>query len=327
MFLFVLLDFHFPPTTASCVLQQQTSQCQGMETTFYEDSRGYRGGTREDIIMRGTKRPMTLDLNSPKSKKPRGTALLTSPDLHMLKLESPELEKLIIQQHGMVGLQGQCMYPKGGDPYSRDFPDALGGLQQQQQQPSFNNLYQHHPPQSLQSDMGCGLMPPMSTMVDSYGYPQPPATSLNGTCNNPMVSSTMVSSTNCSYPPVSMGGGNGYYSMEPAISIKEEPQTVPCASPPDPPTSPIDMEDQEKMKLERKRLRNRIAASKCRRRKLERIARLEDKVAHLKSENADLQSHVTRLKEHVCHLKQQVLDHVRSGCDILVTHPSYNEEL
>lgn len=297
-----------------------------MEPTFYEDTSRYVR-TREDV--RGMKRPMTLDLNAVKSsKKPRGNSLLTSPDLHMLKLESPELEKLIIQQHGMA--PSQCMYPKGDDreQFPRDaFPDALSGLQ-----PPNNhgyNLYQ--PPQSIQSDVnilsvsnGCNIMPPTSlpaaSMVDTYGYQQPLST-MNGNCN-PMVSSTM--SSNC-YAPVT----NGYYGMEPLVSIKEEPQTVPCASPPDPPRSPIDMEDQERLKLERKRLRNRIAASKCRRRKLEKIARLEDRVALLKSENSDLMNKVTYLKDQVCHLKQQVLEHVRSGCDILTntSFPSYGDEL
>uniref|UniRef100_A0A493TLI1 Transcription factor JunB n=1 Tax=Anas platyrhynchos platyrhynchos TaxID=8840 RepID=A0A493TLI1_ANAPP len=58
---------------------------------------------------------------------------------------------------------------------------------------------------------------------------------------------------------------------------------------PTPPSlSPLDAESQERLKAERKRLRNRIAASKCRRRKLERIARLEEKVKALKGQNAEL---------------------------------------
>merc|ERR1712073_193072 len=46
--------------------------------------------------------------------------------------------------------------------------------------------------------------------------------------------------------------------------------------------TPINMESQEKIKLERKRMRNRLAASKCRKRKLERISQLELKVKDLK---------------------------------------------
>uniref|UniRef100_A0A8C4NHB0 Transcription factor JunB n=1 Tax=Eptatretus burgeri TaxID=7764 RepID=A0A8C4NHB0_EPTBU len=53
---------------------------------------------------------------------------------------------------------------------------------------------------------------------------------------------------------------------------------------------PIDLEEQELMKVERKRHRNRIAATRCRRRKLERIARLQDKVASLKAQNVTLEN-------------------------------------
>merc|ERR1712200_296772 len=51
--------------------------------------------------------------------------------------------------------------------------------------------------------------------------------------------------------------------------------------------TPINMESQEKIKLERKRMRNRLAASKCRKRKLERISQLELKVKDLKGENSE----------------------------------------
>lgn len=100
------------------------------------------------------------------------------------------------------------------------------------------------------------------------------------------------------------------------ITIKDEPQTVPNS----PPLSPINMENQEKIKLERKRQRNRVAASKCRKRKLERISKLEDKVKILKGENIELSSVIKSLKEHVMHLKQKVIEHINSGCSI----PTYN---
>lgn len=99
------------------------------------------------------------------------------------------------------------------------------------------------------------------------------------------------------------------------MHVKDEPQTVPSVSS-SPPMSPIDMESQERIKLERKRQRNRVAASKCRRRKLERISRLEDKVKLLKGENTDLSQMVNRLREHVSRLKEQVIDHVHHGCQI-----------
>lgn len=94
--------------------------------------------------------------------------------------------------------------------------------------------------------------------------------------------------------------------------VKEEP----IATASSPPVSPIDMESQERIKLERKRLRNRVAASKCRRRKLERISKLEDKVKELKTQNSELGSMVCNLKQHIFQLKQQVLEHHNSGCTI-----------
>jgi predicted RNase H-like nuclease (RuvC/YqgF family) len=80
--------------------------------------------------------------------------------------------------------------------------------------------------------------------------------------------------------------------------------------------SPICMESQEVIKLERKRLRNRLAASKCRKRKLERISNLDEKVSDLKDENGELMGIVKRLKDSICNLKQEVMEHVQHGCQI-----------
>merc|ERR1711963_1368026 len=80
--------------------------------------------------------------------------------------------------------------------------------------------------------------------------------------------------------------------------------------------NPIDMVSQEKIKLERKRQRNRLAASKCRKRKLERISQLELKVKDLKGENSELYNVVKKLEQSVANLKQEVIDHCNSGCQI-----------
>uniref|UniRef100_UPI0035902C1F transcription factor JunB-like n=1 Tax=Myxine glutinosa TaxID=7769 RepID=UPI0035902C1F len=79
---------------------------------------------------------------------------------------------------------------------------------------------------------------------------------------------------------------------------------------------PIDLEEQEIMKVERKRHRNRIAATRCRRRKLERIARLQDKVASLKAQNVTLENQAGLLREHVGRLKRRVLGHIDRGCHL-----------
>ncbi|XP_040977013.1 transcription factor jun-D-like [Aquila chrysaetos chrysaetos] len=120
--------------------------------------------------------------------------------------------------------------------------------------------------------------------------------------------------------------GLGSGRLPPARSL-EEPQTVPEVPPsaggeggssaPTPPSlSPLDAESQERLKAERKRLRNRIAASKCRRRKLERIARLEEKVKALKGQNAELAATANLLRAQVTQLQGRVRSHLSSGCHI-----------
>ena len=102
--------------------------------------------------------------------------------------------------------------------------------------------------------------------------------------------------------------------------IKDElPQTVPVL--PKQSISPIDMEEQEVIKTERKRMRNRLAASKCRKRKLERISRLEEKVNNLKQQNLDLSTNANVLRQQVAELKSKVMSHVNSGCQMMMSQP------
>merc|ERR1712203_690628 len=87
--------------------------------------------------------------------------------------------------------------------------------------------------------------------------------------------------------------------------------------------NPIDMVSQEKIKLERKRQRNRLAASKCRKRKLERIGQLELEVKDLKGENSELANVVKKLKESVYSLKREVMEHAKSGCQINLVNDEF----
>ncbi|CAG2167957.1 unnamed protein product [Oppiella nova] len=152
---------------------------------------------------------------------------------------------------------------------------------------------------------------------------------------NNSVNTTTANTTSASIlPPYSQAvSSNSIYPM----TVKVEPQSgqhkhaapstrtgmsPPLSGPLSPVQSsslaPIDMADQERIKLERKRLRNRIAASKCRRRKLERISRLEDKVKGLKGENSELSIVVNKLRDQVCSLKQQVMGHIKCGCQLMM---------
>ena len=68
--------------------------------------------------------------------------------------------------------------------------------------------------------------------------------------------------------------------------------------------------------VERKRARNRVAASKCRMRKLERIAVLDDQAKQLRAENDELIAFSERLKEQLYKLKQELRWHLNNGCKI-----------
>lgn len=286
---------------------------------MYEDG-AYTNFSRESLSQ--MKRKLTLDLNSrpPKKQRPGGgvggghfNPLLTSPDLNQLKLASPELERLIMQQgHGTIlannpATPSQFFFPRAAteeqEEFAKGFVDTLEQL--------------HHQGSTGASGSEGGGPSVVVTNVSGSGGPSTAA-----------VVSEALQYTQLGvhqhHPSHHHDQGLGHVpdshlerhlGLLPLHQIKEEPQMVPSMSG-SPPMSPIDMDVQEAIKLERKRLRNRIAASKCRRRKLDRIGKLEDKVRGLKGENTELQAVVNKLRDQVCFLKQEVMEHVNSGCQI-----------
>ncbi|XP_029300728.1 junE proto-oncogene, AP-1 transcription factor subunit [Cottoperca gobio] len=249
------------------------------------------------------------------------TSAAHSVDMNLLKLASPDLEHLIIQSNqGLVTTspvsnstnpfiyRNQATNEQEG--FADGFVKALADLHKQ------NQL------------VGCGPMSPSSSSTVSLqaSYQR-----------NLMSGGDMPVYTNLSsYNPgqmtysggqIAYGSGSGHGDGGvPQLHARglDAPQTVPeVPQPPGDPTSPpslspIDLETQERIKAERKKLRNRIAASKCRKRKLERISRLEEKVKVLKNQNSDLASTATMLREQVAQLKQKVMSHVSNGCEIVV---------
>lgn len=79
-----------------------------------------------------------------------------------------------------------------------------------------------------------------------------------------------------------------------------------------------DMKTQEQMKTERKKARNRIAASKCRLRRLQRESDLTSKVKQLKEHNKELNDEVNGLKEQITNLKSALVQHMKTGCKVSV---------
>ena len=90
---------------------------------------------------------------------------------------------------------------------------------------------------------------------------------------------------------------------------------------------PPEMHVQEQMKVERKKARNRIAASKCREKRLQREADLQTKVKILKEHNKELNDEVNGLREQISNLKRALLQHMKTGCQVnLPEHlQSHNE--
>jgi len=221
------------------------------------------------------KRPLTLDLNKKVVNNNSNPPILSTPDVNLCKLGSPELENYILNTDTL-----QTPTPSGMFPTAKVSAACINNISQEQE------------------DYAKGFEDALKTLHDSNTKAVAPA----------MTGNTMS------------GGGITYADAENAnllMQIKEEPQTQ-SVQPSSPQMSPIDMESQEKIKLERKRQRNRVAASKCRKRKLERISKLEDRVKILKVENHELGSVLLNLKQHVFDLKQQVINHHNSGCHISI---------
>lgn len=316
-----------------------------METTFYDDS--VNGAfTQHDNASYGynpkaLKQNMTLNLSDPAvNLKPhlraKASDILTSPDVGLLKLASPELERLIIQSsNGLITTTPtptQFLCPKNvtdeQEGFAEGFVRALAELHHQHM-PNMPNM--PNVTSAPQTSINNG-MAPVSSMAGSTVYSStmradPPVYADLNTFN------PAISSAPSAVPSYSTANAMTYTTTHPQHTIntelpvqhlrlqalKEEPQTVPEMPGDTPPLSPIDMENQERIKAERKRMRNRVAASKCRKRKLERISRLEDKVKNLKSQNSDLSSTANMLREQVAQLKQKVMNHVNSGCQLMLT--------
>ncbi|CAD7015112.1 unnamed protein product [Ceratitis capitata] len=241
--------------------------------------------SNSSAVVNPNKRPISLDLNKMAAKKQRLVPPLNidSPILDNIKtINTPDIEKILLSNVMPTPQPGVIFPGKPSDvtseqeAYVKGFEEAL------------SNLHQSKKSQAAQIT--------------------------NSSSGNVITTSTVTNTSAAAVVGTGVSGGSfTYTNLENfPVAIKDEPQNPgsPAA------LSPIDMETQEKIKLERKRQRNRVAASKCRKRKLERISKLEDKVKILKGENSELGAVVKTLKDHVAQLKEQVMDHMKSGCTI-----------
>lgn len=311
-----------------------------METTMYDEHSMMNGSLKQ------LKSKMTLDFNG--SGRPKKISnLLSSPDLNICTLASPELERIIIQQNGMVTTTPtptQFLFPKAvteeQEAYARGFINALEELKSAEKpyedlssdaQSSDAHFMSHEmttlqPVQAILPNTNAVSVAQshqlMNPMQSSYSYtttttvPGNIMSSMSSHAPMPTVVSSqqdMMDLSRTSSPAMMQQQQNPHHRI---MQLKEEPQTVPCYN--TPPMSPVNMVVQERIKVERKRSRNRVAARKCRYRKLERISRLEDRVKDLVGQKNDLATNATQLRDQVARLKQQIMEHVNSGCKVML---------
>jgi len=349
------------------------------------------GGTAAATAIGGGSRKrqaLTLDLNS--SKRNKMQSLLTSPDVQMLKLTSPELEKFINQNptlttptpNGPAAYSfpttttaasaqppppAYAAYPQSVTDeqklYVRGFEEALEQMKKQDKNgvngaaamsEEFvaaattlaclgNNAINHA---AANADLAAGghQQRPLSTKPVMKGVVG--STAGKYTSSLPVTLSHLDSRATVKLSPPPASFDHQANIKDPLVKVKDEPaepsilgsdqpysSPSPTSSVSSPPSSsssssrlvintantPIDMDTQEMIKLERKRMRNRLAASKCRKSKLEKIGRLDERVKQLKNENADLAAVVKKMKDNVALLKQEVIEHVNTGCSIRIT--------
>merc|ERR1712083_938784 len=321
------------------------------KTSVQTTSKNKKNKKKKKLKMAQKRKALTLDLNAAassvgasglsggfsKKSKLAASHILTSPDVQKLKLSSPELAEFLTRNPTLATPTpsgGNYIFPKTvteeQESYVKGFEVALKNLQQ-------------HPgqgPVGHQIPIDQKYIFPKSIITDTPTVvkhePHTRTTSIE-TIEKATAAhrASKLAPVEVSPRPESSASG----SMDSAeLRIKEEIEDADLdddfdeddsysddeESVQSPPKkrggsrkiTPINMESQEKIKLERKRMRNRLAASKCRKRKLERISQLELKVKDLKGENSELYNVVKKLKQSVANLKQEVIDHCNSGCQI-----------
>ncbi|XP_041045440.1 transcription factor AP-1-like [Carcharodon carcharias] len=284
-----------------------------MGTPFYQDEAVSVGGRLQTMMM---EKKSAADRQQQAADSPRGGAQ------HTLQPNSPQLEKLVgPARRELEGLAHPFVKGRGFLLGSRDqiensHPYSLQDLHKQSQHlilpatpcsaHASTSIYHGNMHLTQTKDV------PVYTNLSNY---------------NPSLSNTGSENYSTGHVPYAGPAPAQHHFSTLAQLVcpkyQEEPQTVPELGPlsESPPLSPVDQGVQQ-IKAEKKRLRNRIAASNCRRRKLERIARLEDKVKTLKSENFELTSTASVLREQVVHLKHKVMNHVNNGCQVVLASSS-----
>ncbi|KAH6941114.1 hypothetical protein HPB50_013815 [Hyalomma asiaticum] len=236
----------------------------------------------DDVSSR--KRSMTLDLNSddrPEHSRKQGLFMspLKSPELNMLQLASPELELFIAPLSKLVSLPTltpTALFSPTGPEEQEQY--ACGIVE------AFAQRHREQQPATRSPQR----LPPRDTT---------PASGMIGS-DSSNDSATPLSPSK----PSTMG----------ADMKDETSEALPRDASPS--SAPVDMRNPERAKLEERRLRNRIAASKCRQRKLDRISQLEEEVRALRAENSELRSAANYFRVHFLRAGQELMRLAKNDC-------------
>lgn len=250
--------------------------------------------------------------------------VLNSPDVQMLSLNSPQIEKFL--------LTGSLPTPKGTSPML--FPSNSTNLDKQKFEKGFNDaLAKAHAANAPgQAPLMMGYIPAGGVIIGNRANMNPNSLAFN----NP---NTTIPS---SQPQLVVFNGfhNSMPQQQQQTQHQQQQQHQPqqinrIKSENDGPVraesthstasstnmgsddyhtqsgeNTMDGDD----KIEKKRLRNRIAAQKCRQRKLQRISELEVKVHELNVENKKLEDEGSLLRNQLNELKHTLDQHSKAGC-------------
>ncbi|PFX14227.1 Transcription factor AP-1 [Stylophora pistillata] len=297
--------------------------CENMDVLFYEQSAlPVNGFSRYD------KNALRLNLEGHHPsvvQEYRGNGKLgiyeNSPELSLFKMVSPELEKFIAKFEKILASvqnpksptqakntrEGNHSVKQQHEAYVQGFAEALQQIHDRQQQQVDHLNKQNTTPVS--SGTKNTWAEPENTVNNFHTQIAVNETSYD--IRNPPYAGVTTYEHHELYPtaftaPVVAEAENFEYAED---TLKPQAGSVL-------PLPPIDLELQEIVKRERKKQKNRVAASKCRKKKLEREAQLEVRVQQLKDKNIELNAVANALRQQVSELKQRVLEHVAFGCQL-----------
>ena len=293
---------------------------------------------------------MYLDLKSQKHQ------VLSTPDVSVFALSTPEVHSLLSSTtstsvtSSLLSSHRSPYPPHPPHPitmeqeyYAKGFLDRLEALQAGDIHSK--PLHPAHPDSSMYSSYAPGSNPSLEAVAPTYvtatldhipNFAMTTQTTSESTSSYPVSSHHDVYYSDAysipSYPrhegalmggfPMMASAGGVAVSAQPMYSVMEphvghdvlkEMSMVP------------DLQTQEQMKVERKKARNRIAASKCRTRRLQRESDLETKVKLLKDHNKELNDEVSGLRKQILNLKKALTQHASTGCHISISPDSLKD--